>query len=79
MKSCLEAELDLDIVTHLGYVKNIDLAQKGIYSIQISLFYGNEISKHVSKNYKSEGVRIAPIGLFSAPTSLDSYVDRQKV
>ena len=84
MKSFLEAELDFDIVAHLGFVKNIDLAQKGIYSIQISLSYGNELQKNNSHNNKknqkaSEGIRISPIGLFSSPTSVDSYVDSQMV
>lgn len=81
MKSSLDAELEFDIVAHLGYVKNIDLAQKGVYSIQMSLYYGNNFDKPGSRNNKSQdkAVKIAPIGLFSSPTSLDSYVASQKV
>eukprot|EP01038_Epipyxis_sp_PR26KG_P010970 gene10970-14734_t len=56
------ADLDFDVVAHLGYVRNIDLLQKGLYIIQVTLHYGKE------------GTRIAPVGLFSAPSTLQSYV-----
>ena len=61
------ADVDFDIVLHLGYVRNLDMSEKGLYILQISLLCG-EIGK-----------KIAPVGLFAAPSCLDSYVENQKV
>jgi hypothetical protein len=63
----MRADLDFDVVAQLGYVQNIDTYQKGLYKIQISLYYG--------KN----GVKVAPVGLFSAPSVLNSNVRHQQV
>jgi hypothetical protein len=61
------ADVDFDIVAHLGFIQNIDMEQKGIYVVQAGLYCG-EI-----------GRKIAPVGLFSAPSNMDSFVDTQKV
>ena len=63
----VRADLDFDIVAHLGYVKNVDLLTKGIYMMQIQLFYG------------MNGRRVAPVGMFSSPSSLRSEVQGQTV
>ena len=61
------ADVDYDIFSHLGFVQNVDLDQKGVYVIQVSLFCGDG------------GTKIAPVGLFSAPNALDSFVEEHKV
>ena len=61
------ANLDFDIVAHLGYVKNVDLLTKGIYMVQIKLYYG------------LNGTTVAPVGMFSSPSTLRSEVQGQTV
>ena len=61
------ANLDFDFVAHLGYVKNVDLLTKGIYMVQIKLFYG------------LNGTTVAPVGMFSSPSTLRSEVQGQTV
>lgn len=63
----IRADLDFDIVAHLGYVKNVDLLTKGIYMVQIKLFYG------------MNGKSVAPVGMFSSPSTLKSEVQGQTV
>jgi hypothetical protein len=61
------ANIDLDILCHLGFVKNIDLSNRGIFYIQVSLIYGEKPGV--------EGLKISPVGLFSAPSTLDSHIN----
>jgi hypothetical protein len=58
----MKASIEIDLLVHLGKFLNIDLLQRGIYSIEITLFYGNDRK------------RISPVGLFSSPSNLDSHV-----
>ncbi len=60
-------DLDFDVVVHFGHLENVDMSQTGIYIVQVSLFYGED------------GIKIAPIGVFSAPSTLESHIDTQKV
>ena len=59
--------LRVELLLHLGFIKNIDLWQQGIYCIQISLLAGRE------------STLLAPVGIFSAPSRIDSYVGTQRI
>jgi hypothetical protein len=63
----MDCSIDIDLFVHLGDIINIDLLQRGIYVIEVSLFYGLEKKK------------IVPIGLFSSPSHLDSHVGDTKI
>lgn len=63
----MKADLDFDIVAHLGFVRNVDLLNKGIYVVQIRLYY------------EVEGKLVAPVGMFSSPSSVGSEVQSQEV
>ena len=63
----MKADLDFDIVAHLGYLRNIDLLCKGIYIVQVKLYYG------------LNGRLIAPVGMFSSPSTVASVVQSQTV
>ena len=66
------SNIELDVVCHLGYIKNISLLSRGAYYIQATLLHGgNDITTATTK--------VAPIGSFSAPTTIDSYVGNQKI
>lgn len=65
----MEASIDIELIAHLGEFRNIDLSQKGIYAVELGLYYGAV----------APSKKIVPVGLFSAPSTLDSYVDGQKV
>ena len=58
----MKGVIEMDILVHLGEFMNVDLLQRGTYIVEASLLYGLEQKK------------ILPIGLFSAPTYLESYV-----
>ncbi len=62
-----EAEIDIEVAAHLGLFKNVDLLQKGVYAIRIKMAYGRPDRT------------IVPTGLFSAPSSVDSFVDDHAV
>lgn len=59
----ITSSLDFDVSVHFGFLKNLDLLQKGVYSIRASLSYG------------PNKVLIMPISLFSSPHSLSSSVN----
>ena len=59
--------LRVELILHLGFIKNIDLWQQGIYCIQISLLAGRD------------STLLAPVGIFSAPSRIDSYVGTQRI
>ena len=59
--------LRVELLLHLGFIKNIDLWQQGIYCIQISLLAGRD------------STLLAPVGIFSAPSRIDSYVGTQRI
>lgn len=63
----MEASIDLDFLVHFGRFKNVDLAQKGLYRLEVVLTVNNSPKP------------IAPIGLFSSASTLESYVDDVKV
>lgn len=65
--SSVLADLDFDIVVHLGFLRNIDLLSKGVYAVQIKLYYG------------LDGNLIAPVGMFSSPSTICSSVQGQTV
>ena len=58
----MEASIDIDLCCHLGFIKSIDMLDRGFYYIEISLLYSNNI------------VPIAPVGCFSAASTLTSKV-----
>jgi len=64
----MEASVDFDIIAHFGKLKNIDLSQRGIYYIQVKLFYGHDAKQVVN-----------PVGVFSAPSTVDSFVKSLRV
>ena len=57
----------VELIIHLGFLKNIDLWTQGVYCVKISLMAGKD------------GTLISPIGTFSAPSHLESYVGFQRV
>jgi hypothetical protein len=65
--SSIFAEIDVEIAAHFGDFKNIDLYNKGIYAIRVTLFYGQQEKK------------IAPTGIFSAPSKLYSWIGDSQV
>jgi hypothetical protein len=67
-------EYNLDLFVHLGCLKNIDLSSQGIYSIRVKVVTPNGASASSSDAYNLNH----PIGLFSAPRSLNSYIDHEK-
>eukprot|EP01031_Cornospumella_fuschlensis_P025969 gene25969-31360_t len=58
----MEASIDLDFLVHFGRFKNIDLSQKGLYRLEVVLTVNNGTKP------------IAPIGLFSSSSTLESNV-----
>jgi len=64
----MEPHVDIDLICHFGRLKNIDLSQRGIYFIQVKMFYGFNSSQSVY-----------PVGVFSAPSTLDCFVGTQRV
>lgn len=62
-----EAEIDVEIAAHLGLFRNVDLLQKGVYAVRLKMAYGRPERT------------IVPTGLFSAPSSVDSFVDDHAV
>jgi hypothetical protein len=63
----MKADLDFDIVAHFGFFRNVDLLSKGLYVVQVRLYYG------------LEGNLIAPVGMFSSPSTVCSIVQDQTV
>lgn len=63
----MEADLDIDVVIHLGFLKNIDMLNRGLYNIEVTM------------RYSQNDQLIHPIGLFSAPSGFDCSVGDQRV
>lgn len=63
----MKASIELDLVAHLGEFRNVDLLQKGVYRVQISLKCGTQSNA------------IAPVAIFSSSSTLDSFVDDMRV
>lgn len=63
----MNASIDIDLLAHLGDFKNVDLLQRGKYCIQVGLYYGDQ------------KIKIIPVGIFSAPSSTNSFVGDQRV
>jgi pimeloyl-ACP methyl ester carboxylesterase len=59
----MEAEIDFEIVCHLGFVKNLDIASCGYYFVDVSLSHGDERNP------------VTPLRCFSAPSNLASVVE----
>ena len=55
-------ECDIDVVVHLGNIRNIDMSVRGIYFFRVSLYWG------------AKWQAASPIGFFSAPSRLESFV-----
>jgi Putative serine esterase (DUF676)/Protein FAM135 len=60
--------VDYDIIVHLGTLRNVDMSSRGVYMIHLTLLYGYDMR-----------CLISPVGIFSAPSTLDSFVDEQRV
>ena len=88
------ADIDFDIVCHLGHVRNVAVSTRGVYFIKVALLFGKvpqvvaPTSLSLTKSPASTlmhptgdpssnpkgAIKIAPVGVFSAPTSIDSTV-----
>ncbi len=73
--------IDVDVVAHLGFLRNINLLQTGIYNIQLGLCYADITSAITNTTVNgSQPVdttaiqRITPTGLFSCPSTLGSFI-----
>ena len=62
-------ELSCDLIVHLGSIRNIDLGCRGVYTLQIS----------VHSCEKNVDITSTPVGVFSAPGDVDSFVGDQRV
>lgn len=62
-----EAAIDVELAAHLGLFRNVDLLEKGVYAVRLSLAYGRQDRK------------IVPTGLFSAPSTLGSHAGEHAV
>ncbi len=62
-----DAEIDIEVAAHMGLFRNVDFLQKGVYAVRLKLAYGRPDRT------------IVPTGLFSAPSSVQSYVDDHAV
>ncbi len=71
----MESSIDFDVVVHLGCLENIDLATRGVYYLELVLFYGKPSNYKKNKNY----IKITPVGMFSAPTTIQSNVKGQAI
>ena len=60
--------IDFDLICHLGALKNMDIWERGLYFLQVTMKYGWDSRQTV-----------APVAVFSAPSTLDSYVGNQRV
>lgn len=63
----MEVSIDLDVCCHLGFVKSIDMLDRGFYYIEVSLSYADRL------------LPIAPVGCFSAASTLTSKVRRTEI
>lgn len=63
----MEASVDIDLVAHFGFFRNVDLLQRGIYCVQVNLKCG------------SQQTSVAPVGIFSSSSTLDSFVGDLRV
>ena len=59
--------LRVELCVHLGFIKNIDLWQQGVYCVQVTVLAG------------TRSTLLAPVGIFSAPSRIDSYVGPQRI
>ena len=59
--------LRVELCVHLGFIKNIDLWQQGVYCVQVTVLAGKRSTV------------LAPVGIFSAPSRIDSYVGPQRI
>ena len=63
MSNTVLGAIDFDLMLHFGTLKNIDIYEKGIYFIQVTMKYGYDCRQ-----------KVAPVGVFSAPSMYDSFV-----
>ena len=63
MADTIRGAIDFDLMLHLGSLSNIDIYEKGIYFIQVTMKYGYD-----------DRQKVAPVGVFSAPSTYDSFV-----
>ncbi len=61
----MKASLEIDLLLHFGFFKNVNLLSRGIYRLKVSLVCGSQ--------------KIVPVGMFAAPSSFHSFVDQQQV
>lgn len=57
--------MEIDLLLHLGEFFNANLLERGVYRIRISMACGTQ--------------RVVPVGMFTAPSTLDSFVGDQSV
>ena len=67
MTDSIHGVIDFDLLLHFGSLKNIDIYERGIYFIQVTIKYGHDC-RH----------KVAPVGVFSAPSTYDSFVGVSK-
>lgn len=67
----MEATIDFDIVCHLGFIKSLDMRECGFYFIEMTLDY---VTNSQRNDEITKTITIAPIGCFSAPSTLNSNV-----
>jgi len=71
----MEATVDFDIVCHLGFIKSLDMRERGFYFIEMTLDYIEQRQGDISKSSNlTTTTTIQPIGCFSAPSTLNSNV-----
>ena len=63
MADTIRGAVDFDLMLHFGSLHNVDIYEKGIYFIQVTMKYGYDGRQ-----------KVAPVGVFSAPSMYDSFV-----
>jgi hypothetical protein len=61
----MKGTLDIDLLLHLGYFKNVNLLSKGFYRIKATLVCGSQ--------------KVMPVGMFAASSTYHSFVRGQPV
>ena len=68
MSQVQRGSVDFDLICHLGALKNVDIWERGLYFMQVTMKYGWDL-RHT----------VVPVAVFSAPSTLDSFVGSQRV
>lgn len=57
------AEVDFEVLLHISSFINVDLVDRGVYTIKVNMMIKDE-----------DGIRVRPVEYFSAATSFDSFI-----